>query len=195
MLLLQTDSLSDSTVGSAIAAILMSDLRSDAGARYNYQQDAGEHRTHLLIDEAGEVVNRPLIAIMNKGRGAGLITYLATQNFSDYIVAFGSEDAARQVLGNSNNRLCLRVVDTKTQQYMVESFGEVNVNQASSSTSVGSRAEAVGMDFQGGQSTSVSEKATELFPSFLLGRLPDLHFVAQVSGGKIFKGRIPKLEF
>lgn len=195
VLLLQTDSLSDSTVGSAIAAILMSDLRSDAGARYNYQQDAGEHRTHLLIDEAGEVVNRPLIAIMNKGRGAGLITYLATQNFSDYIVAFGSEDAARQVLGNSNNRLCLRVVDTKTQQYMVESFGEVNVNQASSSTSVGSRAEAVGMDFQGGQSTSVSEKATELFPSFLLGRLPDLHFVAQVSGGKIFKGRIPKLEF
>ena len=195
VLLLQTDSLSDSTLGSAIAAILLADLRADAGARYNYDDDAGQKRIHLVIDEAGEVVNRPLVAIMNKGRGAGLISYLATQTFSDYIVAFGSEPAARQVLGNSNNRLCLRVVDTTTQKYMVETFGEVNVRQASASTNVGTRAESIGLDYTGGMSTSVSERATDLFPGYLLGRLPDFHFVAQISGGKVFKGRIPKLEF
>jgi conjugal transfer pilus assembly protein TraD len=195
VLLLQTDSLSDSTVGAAIAAITMADLRADAGARYNFDEKAAKDAIHLLIDEAGEVVNRPLIAILNKGRGAGLKSYLATQNFSDYIAKFGSEEIARQVLGNTNNRLCLRVVDTKTQKYMVESFGEVNVKTASASTNVGTRAESIGLDYTGGMSTSVSERAAELFPSYLLGKLPDFHFVASVSGGKVFKGRIPKLEF
>lgn len=195
VLLLQTDSLSDSTVGAAIAAVLMADLRADAGARYNYEDDAGKDAIHLLIDEAAEVVNRPLVAVLNKGRGAGLKTYLATQTFSDYITVFGSEDAARQVLGNTNNKLCLRVVDSKTQNYMVETFGEVNVRQASASTNVGTRAESIGLDYTGGMSTSVSERAADLFPSYLLGRLPDFHFVASVSGGKVFKGRIPKLEF
>lgn len=193
VLLIQTDSLSDSTVGSAIAAILLSDMRSDAGTRYNYDEKPDAKRIHLICDEAKEVITRPLIALMNKGRGAGLITYLATQNFPDYIDAFGSEDAARSMLGNGNNRLCLRVVDTKTQDYMVETLGEVDVRTTSTGVNSKAESEAAGMEFGTGKTTTVSDRSTALFPGSLLGQLPDLHFVAVISGGKVFKGRFPKV--
>jgi conjugal transfer pilus assembly protein TraD len=192
VLYIATDSLADATVGSAIAAVLLADLRAVAGARYNYGVPDST-KIHILCDEACELVTPPLIAIMNKGRGAGMISYLATQNFSDYIWKFDSEDAARMVIGNGNNRLCLRVVDTKTQQYMAENFGTTTITRTSASMSSSTRTEEPGMEFGGSVSNSVSEQEAELFPGYLLGKLPDLHYVAAISGGKIFKGRLPKL--
>lgn len=192
VLYIATDSLSDATVGSAIAAILLSDLRAVAGARYNYGVE-DKTKIHILCDEAVELVTPPLIAIMNKGRGAGMISYIATQNFSDYIWKFGSEDAARMVIGNGNNRLALRVVDNKTQQYMAENFGETTITRTSAGMSSSTRTDEPGIEFGSNASNSVSEQASELFPGYLLGKLPDLHFVAAVSGGKIYKGRLPKI--
>ncbi|ABD71953.1 conserved hypothetical protein (plasmid) [Rhodoferax ferrireducens T118] len=192
VLYIATDSLADATVGSAIAAVLLADLRAVAGARYNYGIPDST-KIHILCDEACELVTPPLIAIMNKGRGAGMITYLATQNFSDYIWKFDSEDAARMVIGNGNNRLCLRVVDTKTQQYMSETFGETTITSTMASMGSSTRTEEPGMEFGGSVTNAVKEQAAEIFPGYLLGRLPDLHYVASISGGKLFKGRLPKL--
>lgn len=192
VLYIATDSLADATVGSAIAAILLSDLRAVAGHRYNYAMEDAT-RIHILVDEACEVVTPPLIAIMNKGRGAGMITYLATQNFSDYIWKFGNEDAARMVIGNGNNRLSLRVVDTKTQDYMSENFGETTIYRTGASIGSTTRTEEPGLEFGGSAGASVSEQAAQLFPGYLLGKLPDLHYVAAISGGKIYKGRLPKI--
>jgi conjugal transfer pilus assembly protein TraD len=50
------------------------------------------------------------------------------------------------------------------------------------------------MEYRGSIGRSVSEESTELFPGYLLGKLPDLHYVAAISGGKIYKGRIPKIQ-
>lgn len=192
VLYIATDSLADATVGSAIAAILLSDLRAVAGARYNYGTP-DDVRIHILCDEACELVTPPLIAILNKGRGAGMISYLATQNFSDYIWKFGSEDAARMVIGNGNNRLALRVVDTKTQEYMAENFGETSIIRTSATISSRGDTDQSGMEFASGVSNGVRDEASVLFPGYLLGKLPDLQYVAAISGGKIFKGRLPKL--
>ena len=192
VLYVATDSLADATVGSAIAAILLAELRAVASFRYNYGVD-DKTKIHVVADEASELLSPPLIALSNKARGAGIITYLATQNFSDYIYKFGSEDAARMILGNGNNRLSLRVIDPKTQEYMAEGFGETVITRTSASIGSSTRTEEPGMEFGGSASNQVSEQATEIFPSFLLGRLPDLHYVASISGGKLFKGRIPKM--
>ena len=32
---------------------------------------------------------------------------------------------------------------------------------------------------------------TDLFPQHLLGQLPNFHYVASISGGRIIKGRLP----
>jgi len=193
VLYIATDSLSDATVSSAIAAVILGELRAVAGARYNYGVP-DDTKIHILCDEACELVTPSLIAIMNKGRSAGMISYLATQNFSDYIWKFGSEDAARMVIGNANNRLTLRVVDTKTQDYMADNFGETTIRTTGASVSSNARSEEPGMEYGGSMGNTVTEKASAMFPGYLLGKLPDLHYVAVISGGKTYKGRIPKIE-
>jgi len=114
------DALSDSMVGGAIGSILVADLAAVAGDRYNY----GVNLTpvNVFIDEAAEVVNDPFIQLLNKGRGAGLRLTVATQTFADFAARTGSEAKARQVLGNINNLVALRVLDAETQQYVTDSL-------------------------------------------------------------------------
>jgi conjugal transfer pilus assembly protein TraD len=38
------------------------------------------------------------------------------------------------------------------------------------------------------------EEEGDLFAPQLLGQLPDLHFIAKLSGGRIVKGRLPILQ-
>jgi conjugal transfer pilus assembly protein TraD len=148
---------------------------------------------HILVDEAYEVVNEPLIAIMNKGRGAGFITYLAAQNFSDYVARFGDEHRARMVLGNANNRGTLRVTDNLTQRYVTENLGKVQIRQVSATLASGSKTEDGGLEFSGNVGTSVGLTEVDRFPPALLGKLADLHFVAVVSGGNVYKVRLGKI--
>jgi conjugal transfer pilus assembly protein TraD len=114
------DALSDSMVGSAIGSILVADLAAVAGDRYNY--GVGLKPVNVFIDEAAEVVNDPFIQLLNKGRGAGLRLTVATQTFADFAARTGSEAKARQVLGNINNLIALRVLDAETQQYVTDSL-------------------------------------------------------------------------
>ena len=39
----------------------------------------------------------------------------------------------------------------------------------------------------------LKEEEVDLFPPALLGQLPNLEYIANISGGKIIKGRIPIL--
>lgn len=76
---------------------------------------------------------------------------------------------------------------------MAENFGVTTINRTSASTGSSTKTEEPGMEFGGSMSNSVNEQEAELFPGYLLGKLPDLHYVAAISGGKIYKGRLPKL--
>ncbi|MFD2274206.1 TraM recognition domain-containing protein [Undibacterium arcticum] len=91
------DSLSDVEVGSAIASILLSDLASVAGALYNYGDKDQRIKVQLVIDEAAEVVNAPLIQLLNKGRGAGFSVTMAAQNYADYVNRMGTEPKSKDV--------------------------------------------------------------------------------------------------
>jgi conjugal transfer pilus assembly protein TraD len=95
------DSLSDGMVGSAIGSILLADLASVAGGRYNYGLD--NRPVNIFVDEAAEVINDPCIQLLNKGRGAKFRLSIATQTFADFAARTGSEAKARQILGNVNN--------------------------------------------------------------------------------------------
>ena len=119
------DALSDAMVGSAIGSILIADLAAVAGDRYNHQGRPSP--VNVFIDEAAEVVNDPFIQLLNKGRGAGLRLTVATQTFADFAARTGSEAKARQVLGNINNLIALRVLDAETQEYVAESLPKARV--------------------------------------------------------------------
>lgn len=187
------DSLSDPTVGSAVAGIVLAELAALAGELYNYGTPNNKRPIQLIVDEAAEVVNAPMVQLLNKARGAGFVIWLLTQTYPDFVAKMGNEAKARQILGNCNNLIALRTKDRITQDFIVETFGETHVKQISTSFSTGARTQDSGLDHTGSISQSVSEQKVAVFPPELLGMLPPLNYIAMVAGGRVIKGRLPKL--
>ena len=184
------DALSDHMVGSAIGSILVADLAAVAGDRYNY----GVNLTpvNVFIDEAAEVVNDPFIQLLNKGRGAGLRLTVATQTFADFAGRTGSEAKARQVLGNINNLIALRVLDAETQQYVTDSLPKTRIKSVLLTQGSTTHSQNP-LLYTGNVGERLGEEEGDLFPPALLGQLPNLQYLAVLAGGRIVKGRLPIL--
>ncbi|MGP9551957.1 conjugative transfer system coupling protein TraD [Halomonas sp. AOP42-D1-22] len=184
------DSLTDSVVGSAIGSMLLSDLTSVAGKRYNFGEDL--RHINLFVDEAAETINDPLIQLLNKGRGAKFRLFLATQTYADFTARLGSPEKALQVLGNINNTIALRVIDTETQEYITKGLPMTRVKYVMRTQGQNTHGDEPIMH-GGNQGERLMEEESELFPSQLLGMLPNLEFIAKISGGLLIKGRLPIL--
>ncbi|MBB3105243.1 conjugative transfer system coupling protein TraD [Azomonas macrocytogenes] len=184
------DSLTDGMVASAIGSILLSDMTSVAGDRYNYGVD--NQPVNLFIDEAEQALNNPTIQLLNKGRGAKFRLVLATQTIPDFTARLGSEEKALQVLGNINNLICLRVTDNKTQQYVTDNLPKTRLKSVQRSQ--GQNTDGNEPIMHGGnQAERLTDEEGDLLPPQLLGMLPNLEYVAKISGGRILKGRLPIL--
>jgi conjugal transfer pilus assembly protein TraD len=186
------DSLSDSTVGSAIGSLLLADVVAIAGDIYNYEQ-GNKLPLNLVVDEAAEIANKPLIQLLNKGGGALFRAIVATQTFADFAARLGNANQARQALGNFNNVVALRTIDAETQKYLSESLPPTVIRTFNYNyrESVAPTDLAV---FGSGYSESLEEKEGELFPPAMFGQLPNLHWIGRLSKGRIVKGKIPILE-
>lgn len=186
------DSLSDGVVASAIGSILLADLAAVAGDRYNFGVD--NRPVNLFIDEAEQVINDSTIQLLNKGRGAMFRLNIATQTIPDFIVRLGSKEKAMQVLGNINNTISLRVLDNETQLYMTESLPKTRLKYVMRTQ--GQNTDSSQPIMHGGnQGERLMEEEADLFPAPLLGMLPNLEYIAKISGGRIIKGRLPILTY
>src|SRR6185369_16470747 len=87
----------------------------------------------LFVDEVSNVINQPLIEILNKGAEGGIFTTCAMQTLADLAKRLGSENAARMALGNLNNLIALRSKDRPTQDFIVETFGKTAIHTLSES--------------------------------------------------------------
>ncbi|MBB4730487.1 conjugative transfer system coupling protein TraD [Xanthomonas arboricola] len=182
------DSLPDPSVATAIGALALADLAARAGMRYNL----GLHRRiGLFVDEVSNVINQPLIEILNKGAEGGIYTTCAMQTLADLAKRLGSETAARMALGNLNNLIALRSKDRPTQDFIVETFGRTAIHSVRRGISHGSDTHLG--DFSASHSAALSESFEEMVPAEMLGKLPNLQYFASVSGGRIIKGRFPIL--
>lgn len=184
------DSLTDTMVSSALGSILLADMGAVSGDRYNFGQN--NLPVNVFVDEAAEAINDPFIQLLNKGRGAGIRLTVATQTFSDFCARLGSEDKAYQVLGNINNMITLRCIDTTTQEYVTKNLPMTRVSYVMRTQ--GQNTDGNEPILHGGnQGERLMEEESELFPPQLLGMLPNLEYIAKVSGGRIIKGRFPIL--
>lgn len=184
------DSLTDNVVASAIGSMFLADLTAVAGDRYNYGVD--NKPVNLFVDEAAEVISDSLITLLNKGRGSNFRLFVATQTFADFAARMGSQDKALQVLGNINNTLALRVKDTDTQEYIVKGLPTTRVQYVMRTQGQNTHSDEPVLH-GGNQGERLMEEESELFPSQLLGMLPNLEFIGNISGGKLIKGRLPIL--
>lgn len=188
------DSLTDGTVGSAIGSMILSDLTAVAGTIYNYQK-GDNPRVNVFVDEAAEVINRPMIQLLNKGRGAGFKLFVATQTFPDLTERMGSKEAAAQVAGNCNNVIALRLVDQETQQMISDKLGKTVIRQimhTQGTSAMGSDRDVT--NWSGNYGERLIEAEGEVFPPELFGKLPNLQYVMNTAGGRVYKGRVPIIE-
>ncbi|KQP23362.1 conjugative transfer system coupling protein TraD [Pseudorhodoferax sp. Leaf267] len=183
------DALPDPSVASAIGALALADQAARAGMRYNLGQ---YRRIALFVDEVSNVINQPLIEILNKGAEGGIFTTCSMQTLADLARRLGSEHAARMALGNLNNLIALRTKDRPTQDFVVETFGKTAIHAVRVGLSHG--ADAHLGDFSSSYSTQLTESFEELVPADVLGKLPNLQYFASLSGGRIVKGRFPILD-
>ena len=183
------DSLPDPSVASAIGALALADQAARAGMRYNL---GTYRRISLFVDEVSNVINQPLIEILNKGAEGGIFATCAMQTLADLARRLGSEDAARMALGNLNNLIALRTKDRPTQDFVVETFGKTAIHTVRVGLSHG--ADTHLGDFSSSYSTQLTESFEEVVPADILGKLPNLQYFASVSGGRIIKGRFPIID-
>lgn len=186
------NSLSDSTVASAIGSIMLADLAATAGAIYNYQ--TVKKRVCIFVDEASEVVNDPFIQILNKGRGAGFQTTVATQTIADFYSRLGSQDKGSMVLGNFNNYIAQRVTDRVTQEFIVEKFGECYIENLSYGIGTAGKSDDNGADFSSNESASMQKALLAKIPADIMGQIPNLQFFGLLADGRLVKGRIPIID-
>lgn len=185
------DSLSDAIVSSAIGSIVLADFASVAGMIYNSGKKPG--RISMFVDESAEVVNLPFTQILNKGRGAGFQVVMATQTLADIVARLGDESRARQVVGNCNNLITLRIKDGDTQKFVVEAFGSTYIKTMQQNFSSGANTADNIINYSGSRGQSLSYTEHDLFPQHLLGHLPNFHYIASIAGGRVIKGRLPIL--
>lgn len=183
------DSMPDPAVATAIGALAAADLAARAGMRYNLGLP---RRIALFVDEVTNVINRPLIEIMNKGAEGGIYTTVAMQTLADMAEKLGSQDAARMALGNLNNVIAFRSTDRPTQDFIVETFGQTMIHTVKVGQNVGVDSH-IG-DFSAGSSSSITESFEDSVPSSILAKLPNLQYFASVSGGRLYKGRVTLLD-
>lgn len=190
VLYLGLDALPDATVASALGSILLADLTALAGKRYN-TGETGEPIA-LFVDETANVINQPMIELLNKGLEAGVNVTAAMQTVADLAARLGDRDRAAMALGNLNNLIVLRTKDQVTQNFVAEAFGKTLVTDQEASISTSSGGVLPG--FRASASRRISHDEADLVPVELLGKLPNLEFFASLSGGKLYKGRVPILK-
>ncbi|MEI6318962.1 MAG: conjugative transfer system coupling protein TraD [Pseudomonadota bacterium] len=192
-LYLGLDALVDPVVAGAIGAIVLADLAQVAGELFNDRSGLPRVPVLVFVDEAAEVVNAPLVQLLNKSRGAGFSICLAAQTVHDYEAKLGSAAAARMLLGNPGNLIALRTADLETQRFCAGSLSPVPIETIAHSRSTGI---GPAFDARAGGSTIGTRRDLRDVPLFApewLGLLPDLHFVARIAGGRTVKGELPRL--
>ena len=187
------DAMPNPTVASTLAGIWLADLANIAGRRYNLGLSGGKApRISLFVDEIANVINVPLIEILNKGAESGIQTTCAMQTIADLAHRMGSVEAAHVVLANLNNLIALRTKDQMTQNFVVETLGNTYITNQSQSFST-RLTDSLTPNYNAGSSHQVDSTMEPIFPAAFLGKLPNCEAIVQVSAGYIYKTRCPIL--
>lgn len=188
------DSLSDTTVASAIGNAMFADLVSVAGYIYKFGVDglSSNPRIALHADEFNELIGEEFVPLLNKAGGAGFQVTAYTQTWSDVEAQIGSRAKAGQVAGNFNSLVMLRVRELATAKMLVDQLPRVGVVGKSTSSGAGDSSKAHSeIDFETSHADSLSKSDVPLVGPTELFSLPRGQAFALLDGGRLWKLRFP----
>ncbi|WP_076415063.1 conjugative transfer system coupling protein TraD [Shewanella sp. UCD-KL12] len=185
------NSMNDPKTAGHLAKLLLADISSCLGDRYNYG-DSEERRVSILVDEVHAAVagNDALLNNLAQGRAAKAQFVLSTQTIPD-LIDMTDEATADRYLGLCNNFISMKVTDTKTQEYVSQQFNQTNISTVGVQYSVQSATGHGLTEFSGGYKENITKAREDMFPPSLIGDLPKLQYIARLSNGQKLKCKLP----
>jgi conjugative coupling factor TraD (SXT/TOL subfamily) len=192
------DALSDTTVASAVGNSMFADLVSVAGHIYKHgiSGTAGELPViSLHADEFNELIGDEFVPLLNKAGGAGFQVTAYTQTWSDVEARLGNRAKAGQVAGNFNTMIMLRVKELATARMLTDQLPNVEVLTLMSVSGVDDSSDpGSGVDFRSRNEDRISVSEVTLLTVAELVTLPKGQAFGMLSGGQLWKIRIPQVE-
>ena len=192
------DALSDTTVASAVGNSMFADLVSVAGHIYKHGIDGESGQLPVIslhADEFNELIGDEFVPLLNKAGGAGFQVTAYTQTWSDVEARLQDRAKAGQVAGNFNAMLMLRVKELATARMLTDQLPNVEVLTLMSVSGVDDSSDpASGVDFRSRNEDRISVSEVTLLTVAELVTLPKGQAFAMLSGGQLWKLRIPEVE-
>ena len=189
------DALSDTTVAGAVGNAMFADLVSVAGHLYKHGLGDGSDAAptiSLHADEFNELIGEEFVPLLNKAGGAGFQVTAYTQTWSDVEARLGDRAKAGQVAGNFNSMIMMRVKEPATAEMLTLQLPTVDVLSLMSVSAVDDSSEpGSGVDFRSRNEDRISVSEVHLLGVSDLVTLPKGHAFAFLSGGRLWKIRVP----
>ncbi len=194
------DALSDFEVAQAVGNSMFADLVSVAGDIYKRGVDDGlpgadpaaKPAINLHCDEFNELIGDEFIPLMNKGGGAGIQVTAYTQTLSDIEARLGNAPKARQVIGNFNNIIMLRVREEATAALLTRQLRPVMVSQRMLVSMASDNSDVdTDSDFSSAGGDRVSTQQVPMLEPADVVSLPKGQAFALIEGGQLYKIRMP----
>lgn len=193
------DSLTDTTVASAIGNSMFADLVSVAGELYKTggikndgHSDADSRVINIHADEFNELIGDEFVPLLNKAGGAGFQVTAYTQTWSDVEARIGSKAKSGQVAGNFNTLIMLRVRELATAEMLTKQLPMVSVSSITGSSGVSdSTKQDSDIDFTSKNDDKITKSRASLVSPSDLFALPRGHAFALLDGGHLWKIQLP----
>jgi len=194
------DAMSDTEVSSAVGNSMFSDLVSVCGNIYKHGFEHGmlEGRANAMpkvclhADEFNELMGDEFLPMVNKSGGSGMQITAYTQSRGDIEARLGSTAKARQVEGNFNNLIMLRVKEKETAELLTNQLPEVEVAQMMSVSGASDSSDTESsVDFTSSTQDRISMLRVPTLEPGHITSLPKGQAFCLLDGGQLWKVRFP----
>jgi conjugative coupling factor TraD (TOL family) len=194
------DAMTDIEIAGAVGNSMFSDLVSTSGMIYKHGFQHGMldgkanamPKICLHADEFEALIGDEFLPMVNKSGGSGMQVTAYTQSRSDIEGKIGNAAKARQIEGNFNNLIMLRVKEKKTAELLTDQLPEVETSQKMTVSGASDSSDTENnIDFTSNTQDRISMLRVPMLDPSNITALPKGQAFCLLDGGHLWKVRIP----
>jgi conjugal transfer pilus assembly protein TraD len=184
-------SMLDEMAASALGKLIIQDLLSWIGLQYAYEE---KHLpVSLFGDEFYNLIFAGIADLLSKSRGAGFRATFLMQTQADIAVK-AKVEFAKQIFGNINNIICLRVPEYELAEMIAEASGEIFYPKRIVTRGTSATLGSIDQMFKDSQSERMDREAGALIPPTALTKLAVGHSFVMTRGQPVIKAVTPQFD-
>lgn len=194
------DAMTDTEVSGAVGNSMFADLVSTSGMIYKHGFQHGMldgvlnalPKICLHADEFNELMGDEFLPMVNKSGGSGMQITAYTQSRGDIEAKLGQAAKARQVEGNFNNLIMLRVKEKTTAELLTDQLPEIEIYQKMTVSGASDSSDTDNaIDFTSSTQDRISMLRVPMLEPGHITSLPKGQAFCLLDGGHLWKVRFP----